>query len=162
MVNKDKVWEIMYSKGWSVAKLAWNAGIPEDTLKNILYRNVDCKISTVVRLANALEVSVAHLVDDTFDIVARYNEAIQENAKLRQRNEHLEYQSDHQLETLQSLSAELANTNKFHAQLQMRLFKKCRECEELQNRFKREISLDEVFDNLQIIITELKGDSTNE
>lgn len=71
--------ELLLTKDWSVAEFAEMADLPIETVKNIYYgRSEDPKISTVVKMAGALGISLNDLMsidehnDVEKEIIANY------------------------------------------------------------------------------------------
>lgn len=60
---RKNVFQLMESHGWSIRELSERADMPFETLKSFLYGNSkDCKLSTVVKIASAFEISIDELV----------------------------------------------------------------------------------------------------
>lgn len=67
MINKlsERMRQLMHERGWSIQYLAKIAGLPEETVKNIYYaKTPDPKISTIMKLAKAFNISVNCLMGE--------------------------------------------------------------------------------------------------
>ena len=62
MYSNDLI-KMMKIKNLSIKQLASKANVPEDTIKNIVYNRVsDIKLSTVIKMANAMNCSIDELI----------------------------------------------------------------------------------------------------
>jgi transcriptional regulator with XRE-family HTH domain len=60
---KERLQALMDEKGWSVTDLAYHAKVSDASIYNIL-NGVDARMSTVARLAQALDVPMSALIDE--------------------------------------------------------------------------------------------------
>lgn len=63
---KDKVGVYMYKNRLTIYKFAEKCDLAEETICTILYRKPkDCKLVTLVKLSNAMEVTIDELIKNT-------------------------------------------------------------------------------------------------
>lgn len=67
---REKLYSAINSKKYTIKSLADKSGLPEGTLRTLMYGNAnDCKLSTAVALAKTLEISIDELIGaDTLDV----------------------------------------------------------------------------------------------
>lgn len=63
-MNVERIMELLKEKGWSRYRLSKVSGVSEDTISLIIRKmNKDIKLSTVIKIANALDVPIDEIVN---------------------------------------------------------------------------------------------------
>lgn len=61
---KDRIKELMEQRGWKVNQLAFHADVSDTSIYNI-FNGADPKLSMLARLANAFNVPICDLIDES-------------------------------------------------------------------------------------------------
>ena len=78
---KNRIREIMQAQGMTIQKLANKSGVSRRTVQNIVNGMESCHMETMVKLAEALGVSLAEIFLEPYEQIVRYGEKSEEADK---------------------------------------------------------------------------------